>query len=161
MPSKTVHYSSLSGKGNSDKEYQHVLKIWNKSEMKPGKDYHDLYLKCDVLLLADKKFRNRCPESYGLCSSHYLCAPILSWDAMLSMTKVKLDLVLDFGMYLLFEKGMRVDVSYICKRYSKAKNKYSTSYDPKKPTKHITYLDKNNLYCYAMSKFFQQADLSG
>ena len=47
---------------------------------------------------------------------------------------------------------MRGGVSYISKRYSKANNKYLTSYDPKKPTKHITYLDKNNLYGYAMLK---------
>ena len=52
-------YSSLTGK-ESDKEYEHGLKVWNKFEIKTMKDYHDLYLKCDVLLLADvfKKFRN-------------------------------------------------------------------------------------------------------
>ena len=54
------------------------------------KDYHDLCLKCDALLLADvfEKFRNYSFKSSGLCSSHYLNAPVLSWDAMLNMTKV-------------------------------------------------------------------------
>ena len=63
FPIKNEFYSSLSGKGISGKEYQHILKDWNKLEMKKRKDYHDLYLKCDVLLLADvfEKFRNRCP----------------------------------------------------------------------------------------------------
>ena len=37
----------------SDREHEHVLKVWNKFEMKTVKDYHDLYLKCDVFLLAD------------------------------------------------------------------------------------------------------------
>ena len=57
--------------------------------MKTMKDYHNLYLKCDVLLLVDvfEKFRNNSLTSYRLCPSHYLSAPGLSWDAMLKMKK--------------------------------------------------------------------------
>ena len=86
------------------------------------KDNHNLYLKCDVLLLADvlEKFRDGCLENYILCSNHYLSGPALSWDTMLSMTEVELDLISDVGMYLFFEKGMRGGVSYISKRHSKA-----------------------------------------
>ena len=54
MPSKNDIHSALSGKGISDKKNQRVLKIWNKFKMKTIKDYHDSYLKCDVLLLADE-----------------------------------------------------------------------------------------------------------
>ena len=59
------------------------------------KDYYELYLKCDVLLLADvfEKFRNRCLENYCSCPNHYLSTPALSWDAMCSTTKVELDLI--------------------------------------------------------------------
>ena len=62
------------------------------------KDYHNLYLEWDVLLLADvfEKFRNRCFKSYGLCPSYYLSAPALSWDAIYSVTKVEVDLISDF-----------------------------------------------------------------
>ena len=69
-------------------------------------NYHYLYLKCDVSLLVDvfEKFRNRYLENYGFCSSHYLSAPVLSWDAMLSMTKVKLDPISAVDMYLYFLK---------------------------------------------------------
>ena len=60
------------------------------------KDYHDFYLKCDVLLLGDvfEKFRNNSLRNYGLCPSHYLSTPALGWDAILNMTKAKLKLVL-------------------------------------------------------------------
>ena len=60
LRSKEKFYSSLTGKKISDKEYDQVFNVWNKFEMKTMKDYHDLYLKCDVLLLADvfKKFAN-------------------------------------------------------------------------------------------------------
>ena len=60
LPSKEKFNSSLTNKQNNGKEYEHVLMVWNKFEMATMKDYHDLYIKCDVLLLADvfKKFRN-------------------------------------------------------------------------------------------------------
>ena len=60
LRSEEKFYSSLTGKKISDKEYDQVFNVWNKFEMKTMKDYHDLYLKCDVLLLADvsKKFTN-------------------------------------------------------------------------------------------------------
>ena len=48
LPSKEKFYSLLTGKKISDKEYEHVLKVWNKFEMKTTKDYQDLYLKCDI-----------------------------------------------------------------------------------------------------------------
>ena len=68
------------------------------------KDYHDLFLKCDVLLLADafEKFRNNSLTNYGLFPSHYLS---VSWDAIVNMTKVDLELISDADMYLLFEKA--------------------------------------------------------
>ena len=75
-----------------------------------------------------------------------MCAPGLSWDTMLKMAKVKLELIIDPNMYIFFEKGTRGGISYISHRYSKANNKYQES-------NHIIYLDANNLYCYAMSKF--------
>ena len=101
--------------------------------MKTMKDYRDLYLKYDVLLIPDvfEKFGNNNSKNYGLCSSHYLSAPALSWDAMLNMKKIKLELISDPDKYIFFEKGMRGGVSYISNRYSKANNKYLKFYDPK------------------------------
>ena len=72
---------------------------------------------------------------------------------MLKMTKVKLELITDPDMYIFFENGTRCGISCISNRYSKDKNKYLKSYDPKQESKHIIYLDANNLNCYAVSKF--------
>ena len=60
---------------------------------------------------------------------------------MINVTEVELKLVPDPEMYLFFEKGMRVGVSYISNRYSKANSKYLKYYDPKEESKHIIYLD--------------------
>ena len=120
MPSKEIFYSWLTdGKKNNDKEYEHVFKVWNKFEMKTMKNYHNLYLKCDVLLLADLfgKFSNNSFKNYGLCLSHYLSTPPLSWDTMLNMTKVELELIPDSAIFIFFEKGIRVGVYYNFNRY--------------------------------------------
>ena len=71
------------------------------------KDIYDLYLKCDVLLLADvfEKIRNNSLKNYGLCPSHYLSTPALSRDAMLNMIKLKLELIPHLNMYIFFEKS--------------------------------------------------------
>ena len=71
----------------------------------------------------------------------------------LKLTKIKLELIPDPDVYIFFEKGTRGGISYISNKYSKANNKYLKSYDPKQESKHIIYLDANNLYGYAMSKF--------
>ena len=115
---------------------------------------HNLYLKCDVLLLADvsEKFRNNSLKIYGLCPSNYLSTPGLNWNAMFKMTKIDLELISDPNMCLFFEKGTRGGISYISNRYNKANNKYLKSYGPKEESKHIIYLDVNNLYSYAMCK---------
>ena len=121
--------------------------------MKTMTDYHNLYVKCDILLLADvfEEFRNNGLKNYGLCSSHSLRAPGLSCDAMLKVTKIKLELITDPDIYIFFEKGTRVGIFYISARYSKANN--MKSYDPKQESKHIMHLDANNFYGFAMSKF--------
>ena len=105
--SKEKFHSSLMGQNISDKGYEHVFKVWVALEIKPLKDYHDLYLKSDVSLLADvfQKFRNGRLKKFRLCQSHYLSAAALRWNAILNTTKSKLDVILDVHMYLFFEKS--------------------------------------------------------
>ena len=111
-------------------------------------DYHNHYLKQDVLLLADvfEKFIDTCLKFYKLDPCHYFSSPGLRWDAMLKMTAVKFKKITDIDMYLFIEKGLRGGFSYIAKRYSEANNNYLKDYDPKKTSKFISYLDMNNLY---------------
>ena len=118
-------------------------------------DYHDHYLKKDVLLLADvfEKFIGTCLKYYGLDPCPYFSSPGLSCDAMLKMTGIKLEKISDTDEYLFIEKGLRGGISYIAKRYAKANNKYMIDYDPKKPSTFISYLDMSNLYGWAMNEY--------
>ena len=124
-------FSSLKDACISKKDYFKAVDIWNVFKMNTMGDYHDLYLKTDVLLLADvfEKFISLGFDYYGLDSCHYFNSPGLSWDAMLKMTKIELDLISDADMHLFIEKGMRGGNSYIAKSHSKANNKYMESYD--------------------------------
>ena len=91
-------------------------------------------------------------QYYELDPCHYFTSPGLSWDTMLKMTNIKLELLTDIDMFQFIEKGMRGEVSYIANRYGKSNNKYMKNYDKKTPSKYITYLDTNNLYGWAMSQ---------
>ena len=90
---------------------------------------------------------------YFIYTCHYFSSPGLSWDAMLKMTGIELDLISDIYMHLFIEKGMRGSISYIAKRYSKSNNKYMESYDSSIENIYITYLDANNLYGWAMIQY--------
>ena len=120
LPARKYFYSSTKdGKIDDDgkisdghisvKEYSTCKKIWDKFEMKNMSDYHDHYLKKDVLLLTDvfEKFIDTCLKFYGLDPCHYFSSPGLSWDAMLKMTGEKLEKISDIDKYLFIEKELK------------------------------------------------------
>ncbi|KAG1651860.1 hypothetical protein GQR58_026696 [Nymphon striatum] len=153
LPPKNAFYSKLNDSNISDDDYKHAQSVWNIFKMKSMRDYHDIYLKTDVLHLADvfENFRDVCLQNYILDPAWYYTAPGLAWDAALKITGVELELLSDPDMLLFIEKGIRGGISMISHRYGKANNKYM-DYDKDKPTKHLTYLDANNLYGWAMNK---------
>ena len=132
-------------------------------EYLPNKDlgeYHDLYLRTDVLLLADvfENFRSTCLSHYRLDPFHYFSLPGLSWDALLRMTKINLDLISDTDQQLFIEKGIRGGISTITHRHAEANNKYMKNYNPEVESSYIMYLDANNLYGWAMSQSLPTGD---
>ena len=155
LPQKDEFYSILADEHISNEAYDHAKQVWKVFKLKNMGEYHDLYLKSDVLLLADvfEQFRKTCLKSYKLDPCHYFTSPGLSWDAMLKMTDVKLDLMSDVDMYQFIEKGMRGGISCVTHRYGSANNKYMQNHDKSKPSKYIMYMDANNLYGWAMSQF--------
>ena len=168
LPDKKCFYDSVKDGTAGDnghirnEDYLTCNKIRNKFIMKNMGDYHDYYLKKDILLLADvfeKFIIDTCLKFYKLNPCHYFSSSGLSWDMMIKMTGVKLEKVSDINMYFFIEKELRGRISYIAKRYSKANNKYMKNYDPTKPSIYISYLDLNNSYGWAVSRYLPYGGL--
>ena len=139
----------------SNYDYEHAQKVWTELKLKSLGEYHYLYLKTDVLLLSTvfETFRNTCLEYYKLDPAHFYTSPGLAWKACLKKTGVKLELLTDADMLLMFERGIRGDITQAVHRYAKANNKYmGNEFNPKEESSFLQYLDANNLYGWVMSK---------
>ena len=153
LPPKEKFYSKLSGCGISETDYEHAKKVWQTFNMKNMGDYHDLYLKTDVLLLASvfEGFRNTFIENYGMDTAHFMTLLQFAVQAMLKQMGIELELIIDSEMYHMFEKSIRGGLVQVVQKYANANNKYmGESYDPNKPRSYLTYVDANNLYGWAM-----------
>ena len=158
LPPIEAFYSRLRKEGIKKEEYAHAQEVWNEFNCKTFKDYHMLYLKTDVLLLADvfEKFRDLTISYYGLDAVNYISAPSLSMDAALKMSKAQVGLFNDQQIDMLntTETGIRGGICGLgSTRYAKANVPGTEGYDPNKPTKYIMYWDANNLYGWAMMQY--------
>ena len=115
LPDQSKCFSSLKDSGVNEKEYEKACNIWKVFKIKNFGEYHNLYLKTDLLLLVDvfEKFVETSLDYYRLDPCHYFSSPGFSRDAMLKMTGIKLELISDVSMHLFIEKGMRGGISYI------------------------------------------------
>ena len=110
---KESFYSRLNKQHITDEDYAHAKKVWDTFKIKNLGEYRDLYVQSDTALLADvfENFRNKCLEIDELDPAHFLSAPGLSWKACLKKIKVELELLTDTDILLMFEKGIRGNVS--------------------------------------------------
>ena len=154
LPPASCFYNTLTEQHISPADYKHALEIWNAFHCKNLGDYHDVYLRSHLLLLADvfENYRQMNLECFNLDPAQYLSGPQISFDACLKMTKIKLELISDLDMYNFFEKGIRGGVSTISQRFTKANNVYNPDYDPSEPNSYIIDIDANSLYSWAMEQ---------
>ena len=148
LPPINNFYSSLNNASIDEKHYKHAHNVWNTFNIKTLGEYHDFYLKTDVLLLADvfENFRDVDINTYKLDPAHYITGPSFSFDASIKKYNKKIELFNDqqSDMYLFIEQGIRGGMSFISHRHSIANNKYMKTYDKSKPSKYIMYYDANN-----------------
>jgi len=154
LPEHKSFYSNLNHDNVSEADYKFAQHMFETFKCKDMRDYHNLYLMSDVLLLADvfTNFRKMSMKYYELDPAHYLTLPQFGWDAMLLKTGTELELLTDMSMYEMYESGIRGGISYISHRHAKANHPGLKSYDDKKEKSYIGYFDANNLYGEAMSR---------
>jgi hypothetical protein len=151
LPNKNAFDSHLND-SISDKDYNFAKEVYSKFECRNFGDYHDLYLKTDVLLLADywAMFSRMFLEQYRLDPNHYYSAPGMAFDACLLTTGQKVELITDPDIFNFVKKGMRGGISMARCRYAKANNKHCPDYDLSKENSWPMYFDATALYSWAM-----------
>ena len=155
LPPKEAFHSSLNMSDISKCDYEHAQKVWRAFSLKNLGEYHNFYLKTDVILLANmfEAFRGTCLEYYQLDPVHFYTLPGLAFQACLKKTGIKLELLTDLDMLLMFEHRIRGGITQAVHRYTKANNKYmGDKFNLEEPSSFLQYLDANNLYGWAMSQ---------
>ena len=155
LPSKEDFYSNLNMENINDIGYRHANNVFKIFKLENLGDYHDLYVQSDTLLLADvfNNFRDMFIKEYELDPAHFLSLPGLAWQVCLKKTNIELELLTDYDMLLMVEEGIRGGICHSIHRYAKANNKYMKNYNFNEESSYIQYLDANNLYGWAMSKW--------
>ena len=139
----------------SEEDYQHTQRVWKEFVIYNLGDYHNPYLRTDVTLLANlyEAFRDNCLKHYKLDLVHFYTSPGLAWKACLKCTGIRLELLTDPDMLLMFEWGIRGGITHAVHKYASANNKYmGYKFSHNKDTTYLQYLDANNLYGWAMSQ---------
>uniref|UniRef100_U9URW3 Uncharacterized protein n=1 Tax=Rhizophagus irregularis (strain DAOM 181602 / DAOM 197198 / MUCL 43194) TaxID=747089 RepID=U9URW3_RHIID len=138
----------------SQKQYDHAQKVWQETDCKTFEDYHMLYLKTDVLILADafQNFRAVMIDAFELNPANYITLPSYAFDVAKKVTKVKLELFHEGqeDMHEFVQRIMRGGNSMAPRRIAKANFPGMKGYNKKRANKWLLYLDANNLYGWAM-----------
>ena len=157
LPPIGAFYSKLSMSSISSDDYQHVQRVWKEFRIHNLGYHHDLYLRTNVVMLANvyKAFRELCLEHYKLDSVHFYTSPGLAWKVCLKHTRIRLGLLTDPNMLVMFEREIRGGITQAVHKYAAANNPYmGDKFDPNEDTTYLQYLDANNLYGWAMSQPF-------
>ena len=126
-----------------------------------------MYLKTDICHLSDvfQKFSDFTYKTYNLDVRHNYTLPGYSWQSMLKMTKIELELISDWNMYLFLMDAIGGGICVVNKKIVKADNIYTRKVHDESSNKKVNkklktndsnkfilYLDANNLYGHSMSK---------
>jgi len=175
IPPPECYASQLSySKGLNEQEYASEQKKWKLFKMQRLWDLHDLYLKLDIVLLADvlENCRLEFLKSYGLDYTWDYTLPGFAWSALRKSgftnekgetEKIKLKLFnedpIERDMLLWIEKEIRGGMTVVSKRYVKADNHYVNKEEDQENKNsnqlntYLWYVDANQLYAWAMTQY--------
>ena len=153
LPPIDKFYSSLKGCHITNDEYELAQRVFKEGKCKTMKDYLELYLKTDVLLLAEifQNFRKTIYSNHGLDPACLLTISSLAVQAAMMQTNHEIDLMRDISMLTEFECGIRGGLTSVVQGRVEFNNKYLSSFDENKPISTGIFLDVNGLYAYVLN----------
>ena len=132
-----------------------IQAVWAEIGIRNMGEYHNLYLRTDVILLSNifRVFRCTCLWHYGLDPAHSYSASELAWQACFKKMGINLELLTNPDMLLMFERGIRGGITQAVYQHAVANNKYmGDQLNPKEESIYLKYLNANNLYGWAISQ---------
>ena len=142
---KEDYWSTLTQSYPSDDDIKKTQELIDKNKIENGRELTMLYLKMDVLQLADvfENFVESSTREYKINPLYSYSLPGYTWKAGLKLTNIKLDFIKDKELLLLLENNIRGGISSVMgDRHVQSDEK-----------KQILYIDANNLYRWAMSQY--------
>ena len=151
LPSKESFFSVVTNSDINQEDYDHALEVFDSFRCQNLLQYAELYCELDTLLLAECfiQFRAEVEAFFDLDCCHYISLPMLSFDAMLKMTGVEIELVTDPEMCLMLENSIRGGLSNISQRYSRSTEDGGGTLGGRQ--RHMVFLDQNGLYSFGQS----------
>ena len=152
LPPIDNFYSKLAFDDISTDDDKRAKRVWDFFKIKDLGGYHDPYVRADTAQLSDdfENFRSLCLKEYDLDSTYFVSTPGLAFEAMLKITRAKIEVFTDIDMILMTVKAIGGGLTQVVKKHTIANNKYLRTDDRSKKNVFLQYLDANNLYGYAM-----------
>lgn len=162
LPCASYFYNKLTETAITKEEYARAQQVWEKAHCSTLKDYMELYVMLDVVLLACvfEKYRVSTLTHFGLDPAHFVSTPSMCYNAMLKLTRVKLDMLPSTEMYLFFTSSIRGGLSGTAVRYAESNVHTAPDYNPNKPMSAILGFDANNLYGHSLSQSLPVKDFA-
>ena len=147
---KDDYWSTLTQSYPSDDDIKRTQELIDEKQIENGRELTMLYLKMDVLLLADviENFVESSTREYKINPLYSYSLPGYTWKAGLKLTNIKLDYIKCKEILLLLENNIRGGISSVMGYRFVESNE----------NKQILYIDANNLYGWAMSQFLPTGD---
>ena len=149
FPSREDFYDTLTEKEISEEDYLFAKEIYEVSNCRNLKDFHDIYLMLDTTYLADtwRDFSEKIHADFGVYASNYTTGPSLFYSLAMRKSQTRIKLLDDLSIYEKFIHGVKGGLTVVNKRYAAANCvEMKEKFDLTKPSSSLLFGDFNALY---------------
>ena len=152
LPPREAYFNDLTKEECSEADYETAVKIWETFELADLKSLVKLYCETDVLQTVDIfiRFRNVTMKEFELDPLHFVSLPSLCWQACMKVTDLRVELITDSDMYLMWQRAKFGGFTTVVSQYEKANNPLLDDFNPDDPISWMFYWDCTGMYSTVM-----------